>query len=131
MMQVYPAIFHPTDDGTIAIYFPDLDFDTQGSNIADAIAMARDALALYLDTTDMHGQAVSSPSAIEDVAVEPGEYVTLIDADPEIYRRQRKSKAVKRTISIPAWMDERASKEGLSLSRIIQDALAQRFDSAP
>ena len=127
MIFVYPAIFHPNSDGTITVTFPDLECTTQGKDVADAIVMARDALAIYLDTAAMVQQPVSQPSALDIVACDKSEYVTLIDADPEIYERKRKPQAVKRTISLPAWMDEKANAEGLSLSKVMQDALSQRY----
>jgi len=127
MTQVYPAIFHPNDDGSITVTFPDLECTTEGNSVAHAIFMARDALAIYLDTAAMVEQPIEQPSALEAVAVDGSEYVTLIDADPAVYERKRNAQAVKRTISLPAWMDEKASAEGLSLSKVMQEALSERL----
>lgn len=128
MVKVYPAVFHTNDDGTITITFPDLPGCTsEGKDLADALKMARDGLALYLDTQEMLGLETASPSTTNTIPTEPGEYVTLIDADPEMYRRHRMSKAVKRTLSIPEWMDTKANQAGLSLSKVLQDALNDRF----
>jgi len=128
MTQVFPAIFHPNEDGSITITFPDLPGCTsEGKDVTDAMRMARDGLALYLDTQDMLGMEAAHVSNTLSIPTEPGEYVTLIDADPDIYRRQRLNKAIKRTLSIPEWMDVAANQAGLSLSKVLQDALAERF----
>lgn len=126
---VYPAIFHPNDDGTITVTFPDIPgCVTEGKSLENAIYMAEDALALYLDTDVMVGNPPPPPpTAPNEVPVESGEYVTLIAADPEIYARRRKNKAVKRMVSLPEWMDERASAEKISLSKELQAALTARF----
>jgi len=131
MTVVYPAIFHPNDDETITITFPDLPgCVSEGKGLLNAMYMARDGLALYLDTEEMLNIESAPPSDVADIIVEPGEYVTLIDADPEFYRRRRMNKAIKRTLSIPEWMDTAANQAGLSLSKVLQDALRDRFDTA-
>lgn len=96
----------------------------------NALYMARDALALYLDTDAMMGNPPPlPPTAPESIRVENGEYISLIEADPEYYERKRKAKAVKRMISLPQWMDERASQEKISLSKALQAALEERFEN--
>lgn len=128
MVKVYPAVFHGNDDGSITVTFPDLEgCVTEGKDTANAIYMARDALALWLDTQEMLGESIPAARDAGAVRAKKGEYVTLIDADPEVYARKRKNKAVKRTISLPEWMDERASAENISLSKELQATLAARF----
>ncbi len=128
MKVVYPAVFHPYDDGCITVWFPDLDdATTEGKSAADAIDMARDLLAIWMDSADEQGRRIPAPSNIVDISTEAGEYVTLIDADPGEYIRKRKSAAVRRTVSLPQWLDDMAISANLSLSRELQDALCQRF----
>lgn len=128
MVVVYPAVFHPNDDGSITVTYPDLPgCVTEGKDVADALYMARDALALWVDSTQMVGESVPTASAAQAIPVTAGEYITLVDADPEIYARQRRNKAVKRTVSLPEWMDERAAQEKISLSKELQAALSARF----
>jgi predicted RNase H-like HicB family nuclease len=130
MVVVYPSIFHPNANGSITVTFPDLPGCwTEGKSISNALYMARDALAIWIDSTQMVGDTVPDPSRVQSIHVADGEYVTLIDADPEIYARQRNSKAVKRTVSIPQWMDERAATENISLSKELQAALSARFQN--
>lgn len=130
MVYVYPGVFHPNEDGSITVTFPDLPgCVTEGKGIADALYMARDALSLWLDTTELVGDPIPLASSMGDVQTVAGEFVSLVDADTAAYKRQRQSKAVKRTISLPEWMDIRAAEENISLSKELQSALAARFDS--
>lgn len=130
MVYVYPALFHPNEDGSITVTFPDLPgCVTEGKDIANALYMARDALALWIDTTDLVGDPVPPASSVSDMQTAAGEFASLVDADTSAYKRQRQSKAVKRTISLPEWMDIRATEEKISLSRELQSALAARFDA--
>ena len=86
-----------------------------------AMSMAQSALAgwmAYLPTT---GQSIPLPSDIRATPHGSGEFVSLIDVTV------RENRAVKRTVSLPEWMDAQASNAGLSLSKVLQDALAQKF----
>ena len=74
-----------------------------------------------MDLTDKK-QALPSASVLTDMKTEPGEFVNLIRADV------KDSRAVKRTVSIPKWMDDKVSATGLSLSRVLQDALRERLN---
>ena len=127
MVHIYPAIFKPNDDGSITVDFPGLECTTEGKDLENAIYMARDCLALWLDTQDMLGEPIPAPSPVNEVRTFGDHYVTLIDADPEVYARQRKSKAIKRTVSLPVWLDNFASRENISLSKELQSALTARF----
>jgi len=123
MIQIYPAIFAPNADGSITIDFPDLQCTTEGKDLANAMYMARDCLALWLDTQAMLGEPIPAPSPASAIHVDGERYVTLIDADPEVYAKQRKNTAVRRSISLPKWLDDEAAARHLSLSAVLQDAL--------
>ena len=128
MVAIYPAVFHPNADGSITVTFPDLPgCVTEGKDVSQALFMARDALALWIDSTEMTGGAIPAPSSAKAISTTGEEYVTLVDADPETYARERRNKAVKRTVSLPQWMDERATEENISLSKELQAALNARF----
>ena len=127
-MYVYPAIFKPCTEGGYAVRFPDLPgTNSQGADLSEAINMARDALAIMLDCLDEDGSPFPAPSEHTALSVGDNEFITLIDADPEIYRRQRDNTAVRRTISLPKWMDDRVAESHLSLSSVMQEALRERF----
>ena len=121
---VFPAVFHPNPDGTFTITFPDLPgCISEGKSLGNAMAMAQDALTQWVEYLQSEKQAVPAASALQSVAVEGTEFVTLIRADV------RSNRAVRRTVSIPQWMDEQVSAAGLSLSRVLQDALKDRLNA--
>ena len=125
---VYPAVFTKEEDGMYSIEFPDVPgCYTQGVDIADGIAMAEDALALMLYQYETDGDKISLPSKIEDIKVPSNAFVTYISADTMYYRKKFDSKAVKKTLTIPAWMNEDATALGLNFSQILQEALAQKL----
>jgi predicted RNase H-like HicB family nuclease len=122
MEYVYPAVFHTNDDGTYTITYPDLPgCISEGKTLANAMYMAQSALTQWIEYHIDKKIDLQAASNTQNIKTEGSEFVNLIRADV------KDGRAVKRTISIPKWMDERVVKSGLSLSRVLQDALSQRF----
>lgn len=119
---VYPAVFHPNDDGTYTITFPDLPgCITEGKSLENALYMAQDAMTVWLEYTIDHKEPVPGASSLQGVDLDAGEFANLIRAEI------RDNRAVRRTVSIPKWMDDMVLDAGLSLSRVLQDALKERL----
>lgn len=119
---VYPAIFHSNEDGTYTITYPDLPgCISEGKTLANAMYMAQSALTQWIEYCTDKKQEIPQASAIQDIEAKADEFVNLIRADV------RENRAIKRTVSIPKWMDDKVAEAGLSLSRVLQDALLQKF----
>jgi len=123
MEYVYPAIFHKNRDESYTITYPDLPGCTsEGKPLGHAMYMAQSALSHWIGyLTD---QKIDIPNAtpIEQVEIPEGDFVNLIFAEV------RNARAVKRTVSIPKWMDDMAVQSDLSLSRVLQDALSEKLE---
>lgn len=120
--HVYPAIFHPNEDGSFSISFPDLPgCISEGKSLGNAIYMAQSALTQWIEYLVDKKQSIPAASSSESLKISQGEFTNLICADV------KDSRAVKRTVSIPKWMDDKVIETGLSLSRVLQDALKERF----
>jgi len=122
MDYIYPAIFLENDDGSYTVTFPDLPgCISEGRSLASAMDMAQSALSQWIEFLQSEKKAVPKALGIADVAAGENEFVSLIRVNI------RDDRAVKRTISLPKWMDDKVSEEGWSLSRVLQDALAQKL----
>jgi predicted RNase H-like HicB family nuclease len=122
MEYVYPAIFHKNNDESYTITYPDLPgCISEGKSLGNAMYMAESALTQWISYLTDKKQEVPQASSPKDVQIERGEFVNLIRAEV------KDGRAVKRTVSIPKWMDEEVVKSGLSLSRVLQDALNERL----
>ena len=127
MVYVFPAIFTPTENG-YAIRFPDLPgTNSQGNDLANAIYMARDALATWLDYLIDEDEVIPTPSRARDIPLNDGQFTTMIDIDMTAYRRHKSSKAVKKTLSIPSWLNEEAEAHNVNFSAILQEALKEHL----
>lgn len=123
----YPAIFTPEEDGSFSVNFPDLEgCYTCGDSLEDGIEMAEDALALVLYGYEKDGRAIPSPSSPTQFTLSEKDFVNYIACDTMTYRRRYNNKAVKKTLTIPEWLNEAASAMELNFSQVLQEALMQK-----
>ena len=119
---VYPAIFHPNDNGSFSTTFPDLPgCISEGKSLGNAMYMAQSALTQWMEYLVDKRQTIPSASNFNSLETAQGEFVNLVRAEV------KDGRAVKRTVSIPKWMDDKVIESGLSLSRVLQDALKERL----
>ena len=122
MEYVYPALFHKNKNGSYTVVYPDLPgCITEGKTLGNAMYMAQSALTQWLGYLIDKKQEIPKASPAQNVKTSIGEFVNLICADV------KDGRAVKRTVSIPKWMDDKVAKSGLSLSRVLQEALSERL----
>ena len=121
MKTAYPAIVHE-EDGSFWVEFPDLEgCFSEGEAMADAISNASDALGGYLCSLMDRGIEIPVASDAKDIQPESG-VVTIIVTDPLSYKRSTKS--VKKTLTIPEWLNDEAEKRHINFSSVLQKALA-------
>ncbi len=123
MKYVYPAILC-VDDGKIGVTVPDLPgCHTFGEDTADALLMAKDAVEMWL--WDAENNAEKIPAASETLPLNQGETLTLVAADTDEYRQANDKRAVKKTLSIPSWLNRQAEKANAPFSQILQKGLKE------
>lgn len=123
MTKVYPAIIH--EEEGYWVEFPDLSgCFTNGSTLEETMEMAKEALGLYLVSLEENGQTIPAPSNIADISAGEGQ-ATYIYTDINAYRRD--TKAVKKMLSIPAWLAKEAESRNISLSKVLQEALLSKI----
>jgi len=127
MVMVYPVVFTPIKEGLMA-YVPDLQINTSGTDLANAIEMARDAISIWcVSEQDDFGRPLPAPSELSALEHEPDDIVTLVDADIDAYRRLLANKAIKKTLTVPSWLNEQAEKAGINFSQTLQKALKEEL----
>ena len=133
MKYIYPAIFYPEEDNRFSVIFPDLNnLATYGDTLADAFAMAQDACEQYLFTLLHDGEPLPNATALGDVVKdEPDAIVNLICADLDAYSRAYDDRAVKKTLSIPAWLNTLCDSYGINYSKVLKDALIAKLQTQP
>ncbi len=124
----YPALFHIAENGSFRVSFPDIpECHTQGEDLAQAYEMAVEALGQALADYEKGGRPF--PASSDPRAVEGGQglFLVVIEFDMLAYRRRTNSRAVKKTLSIPEWMNEAAMAINLNFSQVLQEALLSKI----
>lgn len=126
----YPAVFTPEENGAYSINFPDLESCyTCGDNLTDALMMGEDVLAFTLYDYEKENRAIPTPSAPSSIPLHEGEFINYIACDTLEYRKRRNNKAVKKTLTIPEWLNEAALEMDLNFSQVLQEALLSKIQN--
>lgn len=128
MKYVYPAIFTAEENNAYSVYFPDLEgCYTCGDNLEDALYMAEDILAFTLYDYEKEAQKAPEPSKLQVIETKDNEFVNYITCDTFEYRKRHNNKAVKKTLTIPEWLNEEAIAKGINFSQVLQDGLKKQL----
>lgn len=129
MNYIYPAIFYPEADGKYSVIFPDLnDLATYGDNLADTFAMANEACGQYLFNALRDGENLPAPSQLNEIEKDGEDaFVNMVCVNLDEYARAYDDKVVKKTLSIPAWLNTACEKLGFNFSKILKDALIEKL----
>ena len=128
---LYPACFYPCEEQEgYTVVVPDLPgCVTQGTSLIDAIGMAVDAASGWVLDEMEDGKPIPPASKIEDVQADerPGGFVNLIVLDMDTYAEKYGEKAVRKNLTIPAWLNTYAEANNVNFSRVLQDALVAMY----
>jgi predicted RNase H-like HicB family nuclease len=126
---VYPAIFTPEKKGKYSVEFPDLEgCYTSGDDLADAMYMAEDVLAFTLYSLEKRKEPIPTPSDITVIFEYPeNSFVNYIVCDTIEYQKRNNNKAVKKTLTIPEWLNEKATEAGINFSQVLQEGLKAKL----
>lgn len=139
MLSIYPACFF-REGNQYSVIFPDLNWlATQGDDFQEAMEMAVDCLAGYLYSCQKDGTEVPPPSKLSDISLEQiakeldidfsasESFVNMVSVDVDSYAKQHFSKSVKKTLTIPAWLNDQAIANGINFSQTLQEALTYKL----
>ena len=133
MLSIYPACFFKDETG-YSVVFPDLNWlATNGSTETEAMNMAVDCLAGYLYSLKNDGDQAPLASSIGDVSLDAvakeldadtnGAFVNMVSVDVAEYAKEHFEKSVRKTLSIPAWLNAAAQEKKINFSQTLQEAL--------
>jgi len=128
MKVVYPIVVTKTTDKKIPylVNIPDLNGMTQGKSVADAIQMARDYIGLnIMDRQDNHD--LIPESNFQQPASKSNDIVTLVDVDIDNYRRKNDLKTIKKTLTIPNYLNELGKEQHINFSELLTTALKEKL----
>lgn len=124
----YPAIFQAEEEGGYSVFFPDVEgCYTQGEDLDESYQMASEALGLNLAYLEDNKMEIPKPSIPNKLHLENEQFVVVIEFDMLEYRKKHESKAVKKTLTIPSWLNTMAEDRNVNYSNILQMALMEEL----
>ena len=140
MLSIYPAIFFHEKNGHYSVVFPDLNhLSTCGDTMQEAMEMAVDCLAGYLHSEKLDGNDVPAPTPINAVDIhaeddddddygDEDRFVSMVSVDVEEYARTHFEKAVRKSLTIPKWLNDLAVSRKINFSKVLQQALRREMN---
>lgn len=135
MMTVYPACFYKEKNGAYSVIFPDLNhLATCGDTLEEAVEMAIDCLAGYVDMANEEKRVLPKPSDIEsiDINAEYDEYesafVNMVAVDAAEYAKTHFGPSINKTLTIPIWLNNLAEEENINFSETLKEALMEKLN---
>lgn len=126
----YPALFHKAEESGFWLSFPDLpECFTQGDNMTECYEMAVEALGLALECREKEYDIIPAASDPSEIAVDKDTFLAVIEFDMLTYKKRTSSRAVKKTLSIPEWLNEAALALDINFSQVIQEALISKIEA--
>lgn len=131
MKLAYPALFSPWEDGEgYTVEFPDLPgCVTEGATMAEAVYMAEDAASGWVLGELEDGNPIPAASAPASLRVSNGEFISVVALDMDAYAKKYGNRAVRKNLTIPAWLNTFAEKQRLSFSQVLTDALTAIYQN--
>ncbi len=129
MKYIYSAVFSKSEDGSkVYARIPDLPgCITTGNSLMDAIEQITDAAAGWLVVAEDEGLPIADATPQEALAHNESDTFSLIQVDTIAYRAATDTRAVRKNVSLPAWMAELADKRGINCSQVLQEGLRLRL----
>ena len=125
MVKVYPIILTPAKLGYV-VSVPDLDINTQGADLSEAIYMARDAIGLWGICEQDAGRTIPEPST-QEPEHESGELISWVDIDFDKYRLMNDMSTIRMNVTLPKYLKVLGDEVGINFSQELQERLKERL----
>lgn len=125
ILLTYPAIF-TLENGEYWVEFVDLKgCFSSGTTLSEAMENSKEAMGLFLEDLENYPECTTD---IKNIKLEKNQVVSFITVDLEEHKRKYENKSVKKTLSIPAWLNTIAEKENINFSQLLQKALIETLN---
>lgn len=125
----YPAILTYEPDQEISVEFPDLNCATSGIDDLDAANSAEELLGLIMLGLEEDGEEIPSPTPLYNLSLEHNQRSTYVTVFMPSVRQAENNRSVNRTVTLPAWMNAKATELGINCSQLLQDAIKDLIEN--
>lgn len=127
MKYIYYATLY-NDDGNVGVSFYDFTgVNTFGKDEFEAVVNAKEALEGYLWVAEDEGITIPKATTSEDIELKDGERLVAIQVDTAMVRLKEENKYIKKTLTIPAYVDLAGKEAGMNFSQVLTEALKSKL----
>jgi predicted RNase H-like HicB family nuclease len=132
MQLTYPAIFYPWDDGDgFTVEVPDLPgCVSEGDSLAEAIFMGTDAASGWVLDELEDGKPIPKESNVKDIKPDEDGFVSILVLDMDTYAEKYGNKAIRKNLTIPAWLNTFAESQNINFSKVLQKSLTELYEKS-
>lgn len=124
-ISIYPAIFsYDKREKKYLVEFIDFNCSTFGNDLIEAFSMAQDAMGLYLDGMINFPKPTTN---FDNIKLKKNEFINYVEIDMDDYRRKHNNKSVKKTLTIPCWLNSLCEENSINFSQVLQEALKEKL----
>lgn len=127
MKYCYPIVLTEMKEGGYLVYVPDMQINTTGTDLSNALEMAKDAIELCGVGYEDEKLTIPKASPLESIKAKKGEIILAVNVDFEAYRRMLDNRSVKKNCTLPSWLNEQAEKANINFSASLQRALKEEL----
>ncbi len=123
---IYPCVVRKEDDIYYA-NFPDFNACfTDAESIDELFANTKEVLNGVIFT--MLKNKMDLPADVENIKLEEGEFLILVESPVGAIKDRINNMAVKKTLTLPAWMNEMAMEHDINFSQVLQEGLKRELN---
>ena len=123
----YPAVFQKEDEG-FSVWMPDVPgCISQGDSLEEAVENIKDAFGLFVEEEQQNGARIPDASNPADIVLEERQFIALVEFDWMEYLRKNDTRTVKKTLTIPAWLNAMAEEQHINFSGVLKSALIEKL----
>ncbi len=122
---VYPAIFtYDKKSKCYLVDFIDISCSTFGKDIKEALFMAEEALGLYFENESYYPEMTTD---CKNIKIKDNQFISYVGVDMIDYYKKHSNKAVKKTLTIPEWLNALAESENINFYQLLQEAFKEKL----
>lgn len=126
----YPAVFQKEEVG-YSVWVPDIQgCVSQGDTFGEAMEYIKDAIGICLDLIVQNGNVPPKATEPNGIELEPDQFVAVVSFDFDEYQKKHGEKSVKKTLTIPAWLNTLSERKNINFSQVLQNALIHELQIA-
>lgn len=126
---MFPALFELGETKGYCITFPDLPgCITEAETIEEGLDNAKENLELWLWSMEEDNEEIPSPTLPENIEAEKGSFIVPVLVNMLPVREEMNNKSVKKTLTIPYWLNKEAEKSGINYSQLLQQSIIEKLN---